>query len=616
MWAAGQTELVIGESTNSTADNNIQLGVSTEGGAATTTMSWTWAAGTRIWATIAVSLHNVAAAVPAVSSIAYDASLDTFVAGASDGQLAYSTDDGATWTSITGASNPFEAGTTPIKDIVADGSGVIIAIGGTIVAKSTNGTSFTSKTTALTDTIVAAVYGDLFQRWAIYTASDLETSDDAGDTWDAQDAPDVIAGLSIVAAAYGRGAYVLIYGAAAKTAVSSSGDAINYTLRYETTQLGASDVAFGGKMQAFVACGNHTNTNKGRAISSHDAGITWALRTTVIVGANVSSTIGVGASDDLLVIAAENGKLEKPASSGTYSTEADLLDDTKKPAEGTFKAYLAGGLFRLGSPAIGLITADVLQGAAASNRTAGQAFAAIMTKCGKGSDYSTADVTALDLVRTAELGIATHLQEVTPPQLLNLLAASVEAWWRDVVGTYRIKLGPSTSGTSVLDIVKGNLKDEPKLLRTQGPGGGLPTTLVKVLFRKNYAPQGTDLAANVSDANRGLYSKPWREEAAEDTAVKTSHLLARTQIVETALAKAADASSAASRRLLVYDSPHQVLELPLELNEDTQVLTLGDVVNVTLDRFELESGADFAIIGMDPDRGAKRLTLKVWRELA
>ena len=612
---SGQTVESQGETNHATSSRNIQHGSSSEAGAASVVMDWTWPSGSRDWAIIGLTLPNVAVVVPTVTTIAHDASLDIFVAGTIDGQLAYSTDDGATWTAITGASNPFEAGDTPIKDIVANGDGVFIAVGGTIVAKSTNGTSFTSKTTALTGAICAAVFGDLIQRWAIYTATDLETSDDAGDTWDAQDAPAVLDGVSIVAAAYGRGLYVLVYGGAAKTAIASSGDAINYTLRYETTQLGASDIAFGGKAAIWVVSGNHSCTAGGRALSSADA-VEWSLRTTTIVGANASKTIGVGASDDLLVIAAENGKLEKPASAGTYASEADLLDDTKKPAEGTFKAYLAGGYFRLGSPAVGLITSDLLQGAAASNRTAGQAFAAIMTKAGKGSDYSTADVTALDLVRTAEIGLATHLAEVTPIQLLNMAAASVEAWWRDIVGTYRIKLGPSTSGTSVLDIVKADLKTKARLLRTADPGGGLPTTLVKVLFRKNYAPQGTDLAANVSDANRGLFAEPWREETAEDTAVLTAHLLARTQVVQTALAKAADASAAATRRGLVYDSPHQVLELPLELNEATQVLELGDVVNVTLDRFGLESGADFAILEMDPNRARRLLTLRVWRELA
>lgn len=299
---------------------------------------------------------------------------------------------------------------------------------------------------------------------------------------------------------------------------------------------------------------------------------------------------------------------------GTYASEADLLDNALAPAAGAYKLYLAGGYFRLGSSPDGLVTADVLQGANAAARTAGQGFAAVMTKIGKSTAYSTSDVTTIDAARTDVLGFWSGLDEWKADEVIDLMAASVGAWHSpDQNGTFRFQVGPSTSGASVLTITQYDMLDMPQRVSVRGDGNGLPSYRVKIRYRKNYAVQSNDLAGAVTDANRALYSQEWREEVTTTSSVQTSYLLAGELSVDTLLTTSANASTESARRGAIEDSRQDRFEVPVQLNSETIPVDMGNVVTLSHPRWGLSAGAAFAVITVEPDAERNRVLLGCWR---
>ncbi len=612
----GQTELVIGESTNSTADNNIQLGVSTEGGAATTTMSWTWAAGTRIWATIAVSLHNVAAAVPTVTGIAYDETLNAWVAVCSDGQMAQSTDDGENWYLIVSTDNPYESGTEAINDIAASGLGTFITVGqaGT-VARSTDALTFGAASITSTGALASVIYGTVRCRWVLVTVTDsvIETSDDDGVTWTQRESTQVGV-LTPKALSFGVGVYVLMQASGGQTTLSSSVDGVNFTERYTSLALGGADMAFGGAMQQFIVAGSHSQANAGRVLTSAD-GIRWFVRTSVMIGANTSTSIGVGASASLMVVAGENGQLEEPQGNETYASEADLLDDDKQPEPGTYKAWLTGGQFRLGSIPDGKITADVVQGANAAARTPGQLFVGVFEKLGKSGLYNATDVTDLDALDNGVCGIWVGAVERKANSVLDEIVSTPGAWWgADRLGEFRVGqlVDPSGESASYNLVATDIIKDSFNRRESNDPGRGVPHHRTAIQWKKNYAVQSDGLSPVVTPANRLLYEEKWREVEYVDTTVTTVHPDSLEQVYPSLYQVEADAQGEATRREALRGVKRDVFELSLDITENFLGIDIGTIVNITQPRFGFSAGKNAVVIMAEADPSAKRINLGVW----
>ncbi|HUU45195.1 MAG TPA: hypothetical protein VM118_05625, partial [Acidobacteriota bacterium] len=120
---------------------------------------------------------------------------------------------------------------------------------------------------------------------------------------------------------------------------------------------------------AFLAVGN------GGVVYSSPDGKLWTLES----GAHGTSAVwGVASGINQVHAVGDSGKLtqlEQAAGlNDQYTSEADLLNDALKPPSGSYNVYLAGGYFRLGSPPMGLITCDAIQGGSPAQRTGGQFF--------------------------------------------------------------------------------------------------------------------------------------------------------------------------------------------------------------------------------------------------
>jgi hypothetical protein len=315
-----------------------------------------------------------------------------------------------------------------------------------------------------------------------------------------------------------------------------------------------------------------------------------------------------------VVMAGQSGTVLTAAGPNVYADEAELLDDALAPAAGTVKVYLAGGYVRLGSPPAGLITADLTEGAAAADRTAGRVFARVLTDPLGGSlvPFADDDIAALDTAIDAEVGFWTD-EEMSVAEVADLVARSVGAWWgarKD--GTIRIVQFTAPSGSPVVSLTANQLLPLERLPPTD-TGRGLPSWRTIVRYARNHVTQDTDLAGGVTDERRAALTKEWREAKAEDTTVRDAHPLAPEMIEDSLLADAAEAAAEATRRQTLRGADRDVLETSVALDDETAVIDLGDVIEITHPRFGLAFGELCRVIGLAPDPENAKTKLSLWR---
>lgn len=227
------------------------------------------------------------------------------------------------------------------------------------------------------------------------------------------------------------------------------------------------------------------------------------------------------------------------------------------------------------------------------------------------------DIARLDADNDAVLGYWAGTDEVIAADALTEMAQSVGAWWGlDRNGEFRIQRFEDPNGkTTEHSFDQTNIYGAPQ--RLEENGGGTPAWRVVVRYDRNYTVQGSDIAAGVTDARRALISKRWKEESDEDATVKTAHLLAVEEIIETLLTASADASAEATRLLALRDSAHHAWRFPAPLDADTEALDLGSIVGLSYKedgsgRLGLGTEDEFVVIGIDADAGPEEITFTVW----
>jgi hypothetical protein len=141
---------------------------------------------------------------------------------------------------------------------------------------------------------------------------------------------------------------------------------------------------------------------------------------------------------------------------------------------------------------------------------------------------------------------------------------------------------------------------------------GLPVFQTIVRWGRVYAVQETDLAFGTLPDHRALVSKEWREATDTDTAVQTIHLLAPQTVEDSLLTTEANAQSEADRRQTLRGALRHLFAFTVALDAETMLLDLGDVATLTHSRYGLSAGADFRILGIEPDARAGSLGLSVW----
>lgn len=298
----------------------------------------------------------------------------------------------------------------------------------------------------------------------------------------------------------------------------------------------------------------------------------------------------------------------------TYASQASM--ESTAPTAGQYRVWFdaTGTYIRLGSDPAGDLTADLTQGANAAARTVGQLWNQILLKSGVSSgDIQASDVTALDTAVAYPCGVyCDPTADMSTIEALDVLCNSVGAWYgSDASGKFRlgrieVPTGTSVGTISATDVIR------VERIAARDAGVGIPAWKCKLGYQRVWTVQ-PDLTASVTQARKGLVKFEYRRVEASDSAVLTANLTSPELSFDTVLVSASDAAAEVSRRLTVYKTRRDMLEVRVRVDAAlASVLDLGAIVTLQLDRYGLGAGKKFLVVGVRTDMRNYLFDLTLW----
>ena len=294
-----------------------------------------------------------------------------------------------------------------------------------------------------------------------------------------------------------------------------------------------------------------------------------------------------------------------------YASLAEL--QAAAPAAGGWRAWLGGGLVRLGSSAE-RVTCDVLEGAPLE-RSAAHLIARIATAVGVAS-ISAADLAALAGAAPGEVGLWVDA-ELSALAAIDRIAASAGGWVGiDAAGTLRMGRLDAPTGAPVAVLLP-HLVRSVRLLQSRDAGGGLPLRRMVVRYAKNWTVQsGADVAGVVSAERRSWLEQPDRIAAWDaPAAVLTLHPRAVDDERDTLLVDATAAAAEAARLGALYGVARQMFRVVISrpgMHQRMPGIVIGAVVRLVHARYGLGAGRDLRVIGIESRAAADEIILDLW----
>lgn len=286
-----------------------------------------------------------------------------------------------------------------------------------------------------------------------------------------------------------------------------------------------------------------------------------------------------------------------------YATTAALVGATV--SAGQYATCKATGQIKLGSPAAGEITADIVEGAA-GQRSAPKIARRILESAGfvAGTDFAADDLDALHALQAAEVGIWIGAEQRDVLPALTLILDSIGAYMApDPLGVLRfgrIDLSGTPSGIVLDETVILTGSSSIQRLATGDDRNGVPAWQVTVQYAPSWLVQDADALsqANTTAELRAFASEEYRTAVAKNEALKTIHLRAAELTFGSLMATEADALAEASRRLGIYGVRRERYQVPLHASQ-AQGIRLGQIVTLRLPRLGLDAGKPMLVIGLD-----------------
>jgi hypothetical protein len=315
---------------------------------------------------------------------------------------------------------------------------------------------------------------------------------------------------------------------------------------------------------------------------------------------------------------------------GDVGSLAALFAATILP--GHYLTCVALGLFRLGTAAAGGVTADVVEGANAAARTAGQIARRMATWFqsmypGTTVVLSASDVTALDALNSSECGIVVSDTESALGAIMRALN-SVGGWMlpqSDNASMFDCGRLDLPSGTAITSYdLDDNIGDNPERIESGDDSKGIPAWKVVVRYDQLDVVQASgELFGQVIESNplRTQYlAQEWRQASVEDASVLVKWPHAPIITVDSRLLTQAAAAAEAARLLNIYHQPHDIWRIKVPMSDASSADPgIGEVIEMTsrsgrmgLGR-EAGSGRLFRVLGrVDDFDDVPTLTLTVW----
>lgn len=273
------------------------------------------------------------------------------------------------------------------------------------------------------------------------------------------------------------------------------------------------------------------------------------------------------------------------------------------------------GVIRVGGTPEYDLTVDFTENA--SQFSAARIVERILQRAGyTTAQYSQADLNALHTLNPAPVGtwIGTEKADFLTP--INVLLSSIGAYMvPDRLGVFRFarldlpQTAPQITLTYDLILDRGGGVER---VVTNDQGNGLPAKKVTVKYAFNYTVQkGSAIAGAISPTVKAFVAEDWRNAATEDATVGTAYLMAQELEFETALLNEADAIAESQRRLNIYKAKRDRFRIPIKTDYIGN-LDLGNIVELKFNRYGLDAGKSFVIIGVTENFMDNVTTLEVF----
>lgn len=274
------------------------------------------------------------------------------------------------------------------------------------------------------------------------------------------------------------------------------------------------------------------------------------------------------------------------------------------------------------------VTADLVEGAAASNRSAARVIQRMLPLVPTivSSDIDTAAFDAFHAFNGAEVGIYINT-DANAIDLVSQVADSVGGAVIDTVaGMFSAvwNAGPGATADVTLDL-RDLLDANGSIDLAAGINNesqGKPAWSVTVNWGRIWKTQSTgQLAPRIAEATTGddlarkqLVANEFRSATQTDSSVLTKHPLAIALTFNTLLKNQADALAFAANRLALYKVRRDRINFPVSISGgDRGNVELGRTVRVQLDkRGRYHTGVNMLVLGRSDDRTKRERVLTLW----
>lgn len=311
----------------------------------------------------------------------------------------------------------------------------------------------------------------------------------------------------------------------------------------------------------------------------------------------------------------KNGNTAALTFSDIYDRALALVDDgddadiatlaaAATPFTQDYRTCEAVGVARLESTPEGIVTADVVEGATAADRTAAQCVKRAITNYAIGftPSFDNATFTALDTADNSEVGVYSTGDD-TLFELCAALLGSIDAALlvnKNLEFFVKQLVDPATVTATETIVQNDIVKRGQGLEGVQGSDddNGVPSYQTTTLFKHYFHRfSESDLAATLTDEQRNDALQQWRRTAAATTAsVQNVYKSSRALEIASYLIDSAAASTRNTARHNLRKVARSLYVLSLERST---ALEIGDVIELKIPRFGMNSGKNFLVLGYD-----------------
>lgn len=268
---------------------------------------------------------------------------------------------------------------------------------------------------------------------------------------------------------------------------------------------------------------------------------------------------------------------------------------------GQVKTCKALGLFRLGHQPTAMLSADVVEGATAADRTAAQIARRMLLYFGIAADQIvTASFTVLDVLNSAVCGIRIDDETAALDAMQETLGSVGAAIGANALGQFTVGRlsAPAVSAAASFEL-DDDLNDSPTRTAPSDDGDGAPYYRVKVNYRKVWqVHSGSDVVGAVTPARKTFLGTEYRTVMVEDLSILEQFPNAPELEIDTLLTASSDALAEATRLLALHSVQRSIYVLlrPLDQAEDLELNSTVEIISVD-ERLELGAGANFVLLG-------------------